>query len=166
MPLAVKALSTASWYLHPPISIAAVVATFILANDSHTSKFEPPTIIGASTILSSNIIYKQTQSVEMQILFDYTILLTLPKTNNKLMGRHWWWLQSKIWLRGWDWPLSFLFRIKSNLQEITNMMKFNFQHAKTAHNNNQLHCQPTQLPKQTETVLTPLLSVNLMLWMS
>ena len=88
MPLAVKALSTASWYLHPPISIAAVVATSILANDLHTSKFELSNIIGASTILSSNIIYKQTQSVEMQILFDYTILLTLPKTNNKLMGRH------------------------------------------------------------------------------
>ena len=46
------------------------------------------------------------------------------------------------------------------------MMKFDLQHVKTAHNNNQLHCQPTRLPKQTETVLTPLLSVNLMLLMS
>ena len=40
------------------------------------------------------------------------------------------------------------------------MMKFDLQDAKTAHNNNQLHCQPARLPKQTETVLTPLLSVN------
>ena len=40
------------------------------------------------------------------------------------------------------------------------MMKFDLQHVNTADNNNQLHCQPTRLPKQTETALTPLLSVN------
>ena len=88
MPLADWDPSTASCYLRPPIPIGAVVVPLIIAADSYTPYFESPTISSASTIHPSNIIYQQNQSVEMKKIFDYTIRLTLPKTNNTLMGRH------------------------------------------------------------------------------
>jgi len=141
-------------FMVPPPSypVAAAVATFIVAGDSYAYYFEPPTIMSASTSTISQHYLPTKPEGWNEKIFDYTIRLTLLKTNNKLMGTHWWWSKSKILLGGWGWLLIFLSLGSIQKLQQNNHAATHFAAGKSTHNNIQLHCQQTNTLKQTETV--------------